>query len=309
MKKIFFLCLLLSTLTQAFGAECDYELYLPYAAVQLTDTQQVVQLDVGVMRDKSSSSARCKSYQIYFGKGLSNSYQRKAFSLSANSLNYNLHKLINLNGILKEQGDALNANEYVFGTTDQHDSTYNQRIFISVPGLEAQNYPKSGTYYDIVQVAIYANESNSGNFRLQATGNLYVGLIVNKKIDISLIDEGGVFDPSATSKVLDFGILSQGSEKGADLRVVSNTSYQVKVSSANNGNLRLSNSSVAYSMRSNGSLVSLALSSGLPTLIGSGDATDAAGDKYNLRFQVTGSTANLTPGIYNDTITVTAIAN
>lgn len=308
--KYFILLLFFSQLSFAQNA-CDYELIVPYTAVQVIDSQQVIQLDITVRRERTSSSNRCKEYQIYFGKGLSNSYQRKAFSLSFNSLNYNLHRTINLNGILKDYGDALNTNEYISSTTPQHEATYTQRIYLSIPSLSAQDSPKSNSYYDIVQVSLYANESNTGNFRIQDTKNLFVGLNVNKKIDVSLVDEGGAFDASATSKVLDFGILAQNAERAADLRVVSNTSYQIKVSSTNNGVLKHSNEnrSIAYSLRSNGTQVGLNSSAGFPVLIGTGDATDSAGDKYNLRIQIAGNPQGLPSGQYGDVITITAIAN
>jgi hypothetical protein len=92
--------------------------------------------------------------------------------------------------------------------------------------------------------------------------------------------------------------------------VVANGSYVIKVSSQNNGQLKLSSGDlISYSLRVNGSPVNLSGSSGNPVQIGSGDATSNAGDLYNLKVKITESTANKAAGMYQDIVTITAIAN
>src|SRR5690606_8520894 len=99
-------------------------------------------------------------------------------------------------------------------------------------------------------------------------------------------------------------------EKGADLRVVSNGPYRLKVSSQNNGKLKRSQGdTISYSLRVNNQSVTLSSSATGPVNIGQGDCTSEAGDRYNLKVKITENTSQKAAGIYQDVITITAIAN
>lgn len=138
-----------------------------------------------------------------------------------------------------------------------------------------------------------------------------VTIMIPTKINISVVDEGAAFDVSATSKVLNFGYLSLNQEKSADVRVVSNTPYRILMSSQNNGNLKHSGSGslIGYELKINGAVVSLSSSASSPAPIGTGDQTSSAGDRFNARVRITTDTDRKTSGIYEDVITITAIAN
>lgn len=295
---------------QVFGAQdCNYNFQLANATIEILDSSQVVQQNFTISRGQSSSDGQCRRYRVFFSKGLSNSYQRRAFSLWLGYLNYNLHPSVNQSGVLKDFGDAVTSSEFIEGTAQDRYNTYTNRIFISVPGTGSAVL-RSGTYYDVVQASIYGYNQNNGNYSFEENSNFTVVIYVPKKVYVSILDEGDIFDPSATSKVLDFGILEQNLEKGADLRVMTNGSYQLKLSSQNNGNLKSArNETIAYALRVNGSPVSLTGTAGSPVSIGSGDTTTAQGDKYNLRIKITESTSNKSAGVYQDVITITAIAN
>lgn len=309
MKHFILFCLILcSSLKSWAGPECDYDFSLQSAALEVTDVQQVVPRQTTLNRQNGSSNGRCTNYRIYFSKGLGNSYQRKAYSLSGESINYNLHATANLAGILKDFGDAVSANEFVQGSAPNREQDYSNTFYVSVPSLSAQNSPAAGFYWDVVQVRIYG--VNGSNFTYDETRNLYISLNVNKKIDISLVEEGGAFDANSTSRVMDFGILTQNQEKGVDLKIVTNASYQVRVSSLNNGSLKhQNNTKIAYALRVNGQGITLSNSAGSPVTIGSGDRTPAAGDTYNMKVKILSVTEDLTPGEYSDVITITAVAN
>lgn len=297
------LLILLTTATA--HADCPLDVVIANATVQLTDDPQTLPQDVLIERG-SSSSGRCRNYRIYFSKGYSNNYQRKAYSYSGRALDYNIHPNINKAGILKEIGDATSANEYLSGQSPDRNTSYANRFFLAVPALTSSSM--SGTYYDVIQAQIYSNLN--GNLDYERSESITFVFVVTKNIDISLVDENAQFDPNSTTKVLDFGNITQGDEKGADLRVVSNTPYQVRMSAMNNGVLRYSPSaSISYSMKVNGSTVGLSSSASSPVTFGSGNATSAAGDRYNLRIQITGSTNGLPAGLYQDAVTITAIAN
>jgi spore coat protein U-like protein len=288
--------------------QCGFNLSVNTANVQLNETIQVIQQ--GLSLDKTSNSSHCLYYSIYFGKGQANSYQRMAYNSNNQSITYNLYSAINMSGILKDFGDALASNEYLQGQAPSKDSTYTNTFYISVPGLSTQNSPASGTYRDTVPVTLYSSGKNDNSYNFERVANLVVALIVAQKIDISVVDEGGAFDPTATNKVIDFGFIQQNQEKGVDLRVVSNTPYEIKISSSNNSVLKQSQgNSIAYALKVNGGQVSLNNSQSTPVSIGSGSGTGGAtGDKYNLRVQITEITVNKAAGTYQDVITITAIA-
>ncbi len=304
-----FLAALLVASAQAVAKDCDYSFSVNNATIELLDSSQTVEQTVRIIRGQNSPSGRCRIYRIFFSKGLANSYQRKAFSTKGASLDYNLHSNINKAGILKEFGDAVSANEYLQGEAPEKLSTYSRSFFISAPGL-ANNTMQAGTYSDLVQATLYGYNDNSGKYLFEETQNFTAVFRVPSRLQVSLLDEGGTFDPSSTSKILDFGVLEQNQERGVDLRVLSNGPYQLRLSSQNNGSLRqISESTIAYALRVNGALISLGGSASGPVAIGSGGATPDAGHLYNLKVRITEITANKSAGLYQDVITITAIAN
>ena len=288
---------------------CDYHFDLSNAVVLIEESSQVIQKDMEIWRGQNSPNGRCDRYRVFFSKGLANSYQRRAYNGFGHYVNYNLHSNINQTGVLKDSGDAVNNNEFLHGKAPEKYTHYTQSFFISVPGLET-TLVRSGTYMDIVQVTIFGFNNNSGNYNFEETDNFIVLLYIPKRVQISLVDEGGVFDSSSTSKVLDLGLISQGQVRGADLRVVSNSSYQVKISSQNNGQLKQSQGdTINYSLKVNGGNVALSGSSTGPVTIGNGDLTSSAGDLFNLKFTILETTNQKSAGMYQDVLTITAIAN
>lgn len=306
--RLFLLFIVLVSSTTSFAAECDYHLAISNATIQIEDAAQVVQQNISVSRGQNSPAGRCLKYRVFYSKGLANNYQRMAFSLNNASINYNLHPSINMSGTLKDFADAVTSSEYIEGTAPEKNTTYTSRFFISAPG-QNNNLILAGTYVDIVQVSIYGYNENSGNYLFDETANLTAVFYVPKKLQISLLDEGQAFDAASTSKTLDFGIMQQNQEKGADLRILSNGSYRLNLSSLNNGKLVQGSQSVAYSLRVNGSAISLATSASSPVQIGAGNITDQAGHLYNLKVKISESVENKNAGLYQDVITITAIAN
>lgn len=292
----------------SIAAECDYHFSVANATIQIEDTAQVVQQNFSVNRGQNSPTGRCSLYRVFFSKGMANSYQRNAFTVYGSSINYNLHKTINQAGTLKDFADALASNEYVDGSAPDKNTNYTNRFFIASPG-QNNNVITAGTYFDVVQVSIYGYNENSGKYLFDEADNFTVLFYVPKKVQVSLIDEGGAFDASSTTKTMDFGLMTQNQEKGVDLRVLSNGSYQIKLSSLNNGKMVLGNESVQYSLKVNGASVSLSSSAGSPVSIGSGNQTAQAGALYNLKVKIDESVANKGAGLYQDVITITAIAN
>lgn len=289
---------------------CDYHFDLNNATFMAQDTAQVIRQDIEVWRGQNSPSGRCSLYRLFFGKGLANDYQRRAYAPNGASIKYNLHRMINQNGILKDFNDALNANERIEGRAPTKHTIYNEQFYVSTPGIMGQDFPASGNYTDIVNLSLYGYNENSGLYNFEESSPFTITFIVPKRIQVSLIDEGSVFDAASTTKVMDFGNITQNQEKGADLRVLSNTPYEVKISSMNEGKLRHnSGDTINYLLRINGTPMALGNSANTPVSIGSGNMTTTAGERYNIRVQITGTTEDKKAGLYQDVITITAIAN
>lgn len=286
--------------------DCGLNLTLTNATVQAMSTQQVIQQNFTVSRFHPNNN-RCSNYILYFGKGLANNYQRMAYNTSNQTYNYNLHSNINMNGILKDKNDAQAMNEVIIGGTPNDNTTYSGSFFVSIPATGTN--PVGGTFTDNVQVQVY-RASNVNDQNLEEVETFTISIIIPTLLSISLVDEGGSFNASSTSKVMDFGIISQNAELRADLMVMSNTPYQIKFSSANNGVLKNGSNTYAYELKVSSNVVGLGSSAGTPvTVATSTNASSTSGDRYNVRVKMTESPTNKPAGLYQDTITITAIAN
>jgi hypothetical protein len=127
---------------------------------------------------------------------------------------------------------------------------------------------------------------------------------MSKRIDLSIVNTGEAFDPSATNKTLNFGNLSSGQEMTFDLVLKYNAGYQVKMSSQNGGKLKhlSQNASIPYTLTLSGNPVSL---STLPTIVAWGIFVNPCG---GLRFPgkvKIGTVGSAQAGVYQDSITVT----
>lgn len=295
--------LFLFLLTGAAWANCDHQITLGNATIQIQNAIQVVEQSYTIRRS-DPSNGRCSKYRLYFSKGLANSYQREAANTSGDRADYNLHQNIQMSGTLKDINDANSGTEYIQGNTPDEDVTYSGSFFISVPGLAAQGSLSGGTYTDNIQIRVFSLDNNN-NHEPEEVQPFSVNLIANTTMEISLVDEGGTHNASSTAKTLNFGLLQTNQEMGADIMVSSNTAYQVRLSSLNGGSLKRGTGALAYELRVN----NIPYVMTAPITVATGPATGTNPARYNVKVKITGSTANLVAGDYEDTITITAIAN
>ncbi len=287
--------------------ECDHTLTLGNATIQIQNDQQVVQQPYTIKRT-DPSNGRCSTYRLYFSKGQANSYQRKAYNTGGQSADYNLHQNIQTSGTLKDVNDANNSTEYIEGSTPNENVDYPGNFYISVPGLSAQGALAGGTYTDNIQIRVYSVKNN-GDQLLEQVKPFSVNLLVNVSMEISIVDEGGSHNASSTAKTLDFGFLATNQELGADIMVASNTAYQVRLSSLNNGALKRNSSTIAYQLKVNSTTYNMTSSASAPVTVATGAANGTNPARYNVKVKITGATTGLVAGDYVDTITITAIAN
>lgn len=298
----------LSQDNQEGNDKCEINLSFNNATVAPGDTNQVIQQTFTISRG-SKNDKKCTEYRLFFSKGLANDYQRKAYNSLQQFYNYNLHRNINMSGILKEYNDALNPSEYLEGQMLLQDTEYTNSFYISVPAISSQTNPRAGLYRDSVQISLYSIAENEQP-RFQLSTNYQVSVNIPVRVNISLVNEGDPFNVNSTSKVMDFGTLEAQEEMGADIVVDSNTPYSIRMSSLNNGKLKNGSDEINYSLRVGSGNVNLSNSSSSPVTVATGSSpTPVAGDRYNLRVKVLSLPQDPAAGVYQDSITITAIAN
>lgn len=312
-KMIFLVLLFLTTSVFAQGGgqggqgDCQMSLSLTNAIITPTSEGQIVEQNYIVSR-ASNNDVRCVFFRLYFSKGLANSYQRKAYNISNDTYDYNLHKSTNLNGVLKEFADATVNNEYIRLPMPARNVNFTGSFFIYVPSSTSQNFPPAGNYTDNVSVSLY-RENNSGLQALQLTQPLTVTITMPTEINVSLVDQGATFDPNSTMKTLNFGTIQQNAELRTDLMVDSNTPYKINISAQNNGKMLNGGEAIDYLLTFNSSPVDLSSSQSQPVTVVNTSPARGVKDRYPISVKVLSDPEDKAAGIYEDSITITAIAN
>jgi len=302
-----FLFLILFFIPYVHAQNCQFELSLGNPTVLPTNVNQVLEQNF-IVTKKSPVLLACDYFRLYFSKGNANSYQRQAFNTELEKYNYNLHSNINMSGILKGVNDALNSNEYIQGGSLLSNTPYSGSFFLSLPALSTQTNQRAGFYRDSIQVDIYRVALL--NIYYQTSQVFQVNIAIPTNLNVSIVDEGGAFNINSTTKVFDFGFLQDNQELRADVIVNSNTPYQLRISSFNNGKLKKGASEINYDLKFNSQTVNLAGSSSSPTEVASSSGpTQIAGNRYNLRVKIMNLPQNPEAGVYEDALTLTAIAN
>ncbi|MDD4973747.1 MAG: spore coat protein U domain-containing protein [Bacteriovorax sp.] len=310
--KVFFLFFITITMSsEMVMANCGYSLDTPTLSYRVSDYNSTSQSTVSITRNKDNGNP-CSLFFLAFTKGGAGSYNRRATNLSnGNTIYYNIYKNSNSTGILKESSDISSPDETFFGTINKDQTNYYTYYMTLAPFGSIP--PAAGTYVDNIQVQAYAGTYTKIN-SVEGHRDMNIYIVVSKFTSISLVDSGGTYDPAQTSKTLDFGELTTGEELGFDVRVASNAGYRLKISSSNNGHLKLigasgSKSQIDYSFYSNGTQVGLGNSSSSPVTIASGSGvTPAQGVKVPIRVVIGTVDNTKVPGTYQDYITLTTIS-
>ncbi len=220
----------------------------------------------------------------------------------ANVLNYQLYDQASQTNILKDLPSAT-ASEVLSGNFTGRGSQQ-LSFFLVIP---TEQVVRPGTYTDTVTVTAY--EGDLTNNIQHRTRTLTISATVLEQIDLSLVNPGGSFNPSLTSRLIDFGILQAGKFSDFDLRVRSNIGYSVTLSSQNQGNMAhidpTDTSRVPFSFTANSANVDL--SGPAATVINTPLPTSPLGVPYPMRVTV-GAIGNASAGDYRDNITITVIA-
>jgi len=170
---------------------------------------------------------------------------------------------------------------------------------------QTDTWRKAGNYKDNFTVRLYRGTISSYTFidsrLISANYN------APKKADISVIPTGQPFSVTNTTETLNFGTLSTGDTKSADIRIKTNAGYSLYASSLNNGALKhLSlNSFISYTANFAGVAASLSGSAAIPKLVKQENG-DSPANGFLIPANITiGNTSGAQSGSYSDTITLT----
>jgi hypothetical protein len=311
MKLKYLSFIVLFIMSSAF-ADCELKLNTPIISYGVGDSNPTQPGNVEVTRSKSNSDA-CNNFFLAFTKGWAGNYSRRATnSVNGDFIYYNIYKSSNSTGVLKEPNDITSPNEVLFGPISK-DETKTLTYYFTLAPINASLPPRSGTYLDVIQVQAYSGTYTAIN-SFESTRDLYVYINVPKFVSLSLVDTGEIYNPSQTSKTLDFGELELNESLQLDVRIVSNAGYVLKVSSANNGFLKRldgtgSKSEIGYDFYANNSIKGLNTSAAGPVTIASATGrTPSGGAPVALKIVIK-SVADKDPGTYQDYITLSVISN
>ncbi len=154
---------------------------------------------------------------------------------------------------------------------------------------------------------VSSNRSLSGlySWPLAVTRPIQFIFRIKKKLDVSIVANGGVFDPLATAKVMNFGDLVALETQTADVLVNSNVGYRLSFSSRNEGRLKHSEFSVfvPYTLSVSGAQVNLVSSNSNPVVVSSAPGMSPPGGfVVPLNIQIGNLSGGETGGTYTDVV-------
>lgn len=265
--------------------------------------EQILSHETSVRRSGFSPAPFCRDYEIYFGTGSANSYQRRAFS-GNNSIPYNIYADASKGSVLKDFPDAT-AGEFLSGRASSRNRSYTEIFYISVPEITSIFSQPPGVYTDVIPINYYAR-SMFGTADFQTTRFLTIQIQIPRFVELSLVPENAPHDPNSTTYLMDFGAMNTNDEMGADLRVVGNVGFGVMMSSTNGSKLVNNNSSVDYQVKvGSGGYQSLAPAGSLYQMAQNSSGTSLNGKRFNLRVRLGQVDDSLESGTYEDVITIT----
>jgi spore coat protein U-like protein len=254
-------------------------------------------------------NAAC-SYFVTFSAGQSGSFAARAVRSGTRTLSYQIYDTMTSRTILKDLTANPSTAEVLTGSFAASGSTWTTQNLTYAVFIPSGQLPAAGTYTDSVNMEVYVGTPASHGARQQRV-TFTVSIVVGPALDVSLVATGGSFSRSSTSITFDFGALSAGGSRAADLVVRSNSLNTITVASANGGVLKNADpsdtSQVPYQLLVNGTPISLPAATPTP-IASSAPATGFAGTRYGMS-AVIGSYGWATEGTYSDVLTIQAAAN
>ncbi len=217
-----------------------------------------------------------------------------------NGASYQLHT--SGGRIIKDLSVSPGENEVLSGVADQSQGQIILDYFIYMP---ANSSPQAGSFTDTVTITLY--KGNIDNYTKVSSVNVQFAIQVQGIVSMSIVPKDTPFDINKTDLTLDFGELTSGDKREADIIIISNQNFKLDFSSSGGGALNRTDSwseiVIPYTCLINGNQVSFVPWQAV-TVYESGPAD---GDTLNVEFIIS-DFWDVPDGVYKDNITVTISA-
>ncbi|NQT59326.1 MAG: spore coat protein U domain-containing protein [Bacteroidetes bacterium] len=239
-----------------------------------------------------------------------NYYNRYVEDSNGNTISYQIYdNLSNRNVVtnnINSPTDWFYTQSYPLET-----SASSLEVFFSIEVPSGPFIP-AGTYTDPIASYIYG-DSGSG-YVLFDSDPYVINIVVNSIAQIAIGATGFIFDELATSYSIDLLEIELNETATFDTIVLSNSAYSISMSSTNGGVLKHPLDTIKNQLRipylvsfNGGSNISLDSSE---TVVISGEPpTLSTGQRYPITITISDLPADLSAGDYDDTISLTVIAN
>ena len=269
-----------------------------YEIFDAAQTVQSITFDV-----RKTGPSGC-DYFVGISVGGSGSYSRQLAG-GGDTLDYNLYTTASRANVIKDVPTAT-VNEIISGSLPGSGTQSNSHTIYFY--IAPQQIVSPAQYTDSIQFKVYSGDLSS--YSLEQTKNVTMRAQVNQVAELSLVDTNQPFDALDTLQTLDFGTLVMDETASFDLRVRSNSGYDLTFQSQNSGELAINlagdTSVVPYSLELNGSIVDLSSGSTVNAATGVGTTT-SAGDQLPVIVTI-GDLGNASAGNYSDNIAVVVTA-
>lgn len=277
-------------------------------AVFLPDQEVIIPLSIEVKKQKKETTT---DFFITFSTGLYGDFSSRSMETGdGNAMYYNIYDDSVTGNILKDLTAQPTSSEVLTGTFDINDNTSQVLTFVVI--LDRDQFPLAGSYLDEVNIEIYGGtpENPDSSYPLDST-SMSLSASMEPVMEMSLVPEGGGFNPGSSDLTLDFGILFIGEIRAADLLVRSNSNYSVLLRSDNGGIMPIQDdpddtSVVPYTLSVNGSPLDLSSGTDQTAVPLAGPSTEN-GARYTLGVEIL-DFGMATEGLYSDILTITLMA-
>jgi spore coat protein U-like protein len=303
-KIILFLLVIL----QAEAFSCELEIVsVQSMTFNWSLSGQTLQRDIVVERSGPNLNS-CRRFHLTFTNGNAGNINRLLTNNSA-TLSYNVFSDAGLTNILRDHPNVTNQGHVINSSFSGNQTQKTVSFYQRYPPPPYLSTVLSGIFSDNLQLKLYRGRWNNVS-ELDDSRSANPTVNVPTYTAISLIESGSPFNSSDTFQLLDFGTLESNESMGFDIAIESNISYNLNMSSTNNGVMKhLSNpDTIAYTIQIGPNTYSLVGSQGNPLTVANHNGTTSQGGfRHQVSVEV-GNVNNKTAGTYQDTITIEAIA-
>jgi spore coat protein U-like protein len=302
MKCLMFMFLLFMSFN-LYAQHCNYGVNVNYFPATVSNVEQMIAHKITITRPNNTPEPNCGNFRVYAGKGLANSYDRKAYS-GSNFISYNIYTSVSGGSILKDYGDA-GPGEFLSGSASQVNTPQDIEFFIRLPDILSIFSTPAGVYTDVIPFNVYAVRNN-GNIQFQTQRFMTVSINIPRYAELSLVSQNAPHDPDSTVYTMDFGQLQSNSVLAADLIVVGNVGFSVLMSSQNGSRLVNQQANVPYQIKvGQAPYLSLSPAGAHFQTAMRYSGTNVQGQRFPLRVRLGNVSSQLPTGLYQDTVTVT----